>query len=147
MEQYLDRIECLMKDLEADIASVKATRVELAKKTKFVEEDKKKAEAMLADASAKLRIGEKYESIEALKVKCQEENVKNKEASAKLELFKDELEALEAKLKAEAKEVLEARNAVTGKIIKLKEREQIVLAREKKLKSAFIAKLEEELKG
>jgi len=147
MKDYLIKINDLIVALEAGHDAVEVKAAELKKVDEILSVKEEKLRSVENDVNARLRIAEKYESLEVLKASAdkaiQDANL------AKAEALKAEQEADVAKSDAESKiaEARTEREIVSGKIIALKDREAALKIREDKLKTEFIKKLEAELKS
>ena len=147
MKDYLVKINDLIVALEAGHDAVEIKAAELKRVEEILAAKEEKLRSIENDVNAKLRIYEKYESLEAIKAVADEAvKVAN---SAKAEALKAEEEADVAKSDAERliAEARTERDIINAKVTNLKEREAALTAREEKLKTDFIKKLEAQLKG
>ena len=145
MEKYLEKINELIKEIEADKA-VLAKEIENSKKVaELLAQKEEKLRAVENDVNARMRIAEKYESIENAKSALEKQSEEN--AILIRELSEQEEKSKKAKDDAD-KAIAEARlerEIVNKKAAGLKEAEINLKKREERLKSEFIKKLEAEI--
>lgn len=145
MEKYLEKINELIKEIEADKVVLEKAIEDNKKVSALFAQKEEKLRAIENDVNARMRIVEKFESLESAKSSLEKQSEEN--AILIRELVEQEIaskRAKEAADKAKA-EASQEREIVNKKAAGLKEMEINLKKREERLKSEFIKKLEAEI--
>jgi len=145
MEKYLEKINSLIKEIEADKAVLERAIADSKKASELLAQKEEKLRAVENDVNARLRIVEKFESIESAKSSLEKQSEEN--AMLMRELVEQEAKSKKAKEDAD-KAISDARTEreiVNKKAAGLKEAEINLKKREERLKTEFIKKLEAEI--
>lgn len=145
MKDYLEKIESLINELEAGSAEIKDGLKDIKNRESLLDSREEKLRAIENDVNARMRIAEKYESIDKIKSSIERQSEEN--AIIMRELIEQEARSKEAKDAAD-KAISDARTEreiVNKKLAGIKEAEAALKAREERLKTDFIKKLEAEL--
>lgn len=145
MEKYLEKINELIKEIEADKVVLEKAIEDNKKVSALFAQKEEKLRAIENDVNARMRIVEKFEGLESAKSSLEKQSEEN--AILIRELVEQEIaskRAKEAADKAKA-EASQEREIVNKKAAGLKEMEINLKKREDRLKTEFIKKLEAEI--
>lgn len=147
MEKYLEKINSLIKEIEADKAVLERAIADSKKASELLAQKEEKLRAVENDVNARMRIVERFESIESAKSSLEKQSEEN--AVLIRELAEQEARSKKAKEDAD-KAISDARierEIVNKKAAGLKEAEINLKKREERLKTEFIKKLEAEIRS